>query len=304
MILVRFMGGLGNQMFQYAAALRLASRHNTTLKLDLSFLYDHTLQGHTFRDFDLVIFNPTEEKASAREVREFRRLHKRTFRTRLKKLVRRLTLRPARHYFVETHAAFDPAVLELPDETFLEGYFQNERYFSDIIPEIRRRFKLQPDETQLPPATRALADKIRADNGVCLHVRRGDYVTNASSMKVIGFCTLDYYQKALAELRARGINRPVYIFSDDINWCRENFPESDELTVVGDEHAGPRSATHFWLMTLCRDFVIPNSSFSWWAAWLSDSPNKTVIRPSRWFRAPELRDVDICPAAWLKVSNE
>jgi hypothetical protein len=108
----------------------------------------------------------------------------------------------------------------------------------------------------------------------------------------------------LEKLRSRSVHSPVFIFSDDVKWCRENYKESEELTVVGDEHAGPRSSLHLWLMTLCQHFVIANSSFSWWAAWLGENPNKIVVRPLRWFQTPELRDIDICPLGWLIIPND
>lgn len=302
MIVVRFMGGLGNQMFQYAAALRLALKHKTRPKLDLSFLLDRTDRGFTFRDFDLVIFNVPDPVATAEEVRMFRRLKERGSRTLSEKIADKLT---NRRFYLEAKAGFHPEVLELPDDTYLEGFFQDERYFSDIQAEVRQGFRLQPEEAQLPPETRRLADEIRGDkNSICLHVRRGDYVTNPGSLAVVGFCTYDYYHKALLEMRARNPQAPVFIFSDDVKWCRENFAKTEQITVVGEEHAGPRSSHHFWLMTLCKHFVIPNSTFSWWAAWLSENPQKIVVRPSRWFRAAELKDADICPASWIKVSNE
>lgn len=302
MIMVRLMGGLGNQMFQYAAGLQLATLRKTILKLDPTFLLDRMpRENFTYRDFDLEIFDLQPEIASPAEVRRFRRLAEPASRSVLERVADKLA---RRHYYLESSPAFDAGVLELPDETYLEGYFQNERYFADIGVEIRKRFRLAPDESKLPAGTRRLADDIRSNQGICLHVRRGDYASNPVSFQHHGLCSLEYYQNGLKELRARGATGPVFIFSDDVKWCRDNFKESDKFVVVGDEHAGPCSSLHFWLMTLCQSFVIANSSFSWWAAWLGENPNKIVVRPSQWIQASEFRDADICPPSWIKVSNE
>lgn len=296
------MGGLGNQMFHYAAGLQLATRHHTTLKLDLTFLLDRTpRENFTYRDFDLVIFNLPAEIASPAEVRRFRRVSEPASRTVLERVADKVT---KRHYYLERSPAFDAGVLDLPDETYLEGYFQDERYFADIEVEIRKRFRLTPDESKLATETRRLADEIRASGGTCLHVRRGDYVTNPVTLRHHGLCGLDYYQRGLDKLHSMRAVARVFVFSDDPGWSHDNFKEADGFTVVGQDQAGPRASTHLWLMTLCRHFLISNSSFAWWAAWLSESPEKTVIRPSCWFQAPELRDIDICPQRWVVIRND
>ena len=302
MIVVRLMGGLGNQMFQYAAGLRLAHRHRTELKLDLSFLIDCSpRKNFAYRDFDLVVFKFPILRASPKEIRQFRSLRPSGSKNFLRHFANKLM---GRHYYLENHLAFDPSVLELPDETYLEGYFQNESYFSNIEHIVRQRFRLAPDETKLPAATRRLADKIRSDDTVCLHVRRTDYVTNPLTNRYHGVCSLHYYERALAKSRSLGMTGKVFVFSDDEAWCRENFRDTSQFQIVGNEHAGPRASTHLWLMTLCRHFLIANSSFSWWAAWLSENPSKTVVRPSQWFQAQGLKDIDICRPDWIKVSNE
>jgi len=302
MIVVRLMGGLGNQMFQYAAGLRLAYRHQAELKLDLSFLMDRTpRKNFAQRNFDLVVFNFPILRASPKEIRQFRSLRPSGSKNFLRRFANKLT---RRHYYFEHDLVYDPSVLELPDETYLEGYFQNESYFSDIEQMVRQRFRLVPDESKLPGTTRRLADEIRADDAVCLHVRRTDYVTNPSTNRYHGVCSLDYYERGLTKLQSLAVSGRIFVFSDDEAWCRENFRDTSQFQIVGNEHAGPRASTHLWLMTLCRHFLIPNSSFSWWAAWLSENPGKIVLRPSQWLQAPELFDVDICPPPWIKISNE
>ena len=284
-------------MFQYAAGLRLAMRHRTALKLDLTFLLDRTPGKHyTFRDFDLVVFNLPESIATADEVRRARD----SGRTRIGRLAKRVT---GHCCYFERGSAFDSSVLRLPKRTYLEGYFQDERYFADIAPIIRKRFQLVPDETHLSIATRELADAIRSNEGICLHVRRGDYVSNPVSNRVHGYCSLDYFRGALDKLRSRGASGRVFVFSDDAAWCREHF-SSGEFIVVGDEYAGPHASIHFWLMTLCKHFVISNSAFSWWAAWLAQRPDSIVCAPAPWFEEPQYSAMEICPSSWLRVPKQ
>jgi len=301
MVMVRLMGGLGNQMFQYAVALRLATKRKTVLRLDLTFLLDRAPRGNfVFRDFDLAIFNVPEKAASAREVRRFRRNAEPIGRSLREWVADKLV---KKRFFLEESLRFDPRVLDLPRETYLEGYFQNQAYFADIEQVVRSRFRLAPNEAELPAATRGLAEEIRAGDGICLHVRRGDYVTNPESNRILGVCSLGYYLRGLEKLNTLGATGKVFVFSDDEAWCHENFGGMSGATVVEHSHAGPRSSTHLWLMTLCRHFVIPNSSFGWWAAWLSQSPKKIVVRPSRWFQKRGWWDVDVCPPEWIGVSN-
>jgi hypothetical protein len=109
--------------------------------------------------------------------------------------------------------------------------------------------------------------------------------------------------RALAELRTRGAAGRVMVFSDDVPWCRENFSDASVFTVVDHTHKGERFSTYLWLMTLCRHFVIPNSSFAWWAAWLCENKAKLIARPAQWAISPEAVDQDICPPVWIRIPN-
>ena len=298
MIIVQLMGGLGNQMFQYATGLALAKRHGTALKLDLTALLDRSFrQNIVSRDYDLLVFNVPEEKASEVEIRKFRRLADPASRTLAERIGDKLV---SRHIFCEKDPQFDTEVLKLPDETYLQGFFQDERYFADSAQTIRERFLLTPDEATLPAATRNLADEIRSNESICVHVRRADYVNNRATSDFHGICSLGYYTKSLSELRSNGAMGPVFVFSDDVEWCRQHLQETLGCTVVGEEHAGARASTHFWLMTLCQNFVIANSSFSWWAAWLAQGDAR-VCRPDPWFDEPRYRSAEVCPKSWIKI---
>jgi len=299
MIVVRLKGGLGNQMFQYAAGLRLARRHSTQLALDLIELSSvNEGQSITPRLYSLDCFglspkqvNRAGDGGPLRELRALLR-HWRARATRF------LGLRVDFH---ENGHDFDEAILDLPSNAYLNGYFQDARYFSDIESEIRSLFKLSMEESELPPETRKLAETIRSSEAICLHVRRGDYLLTANSL-LLGTCPLSFFQRSLDFLAQKGRTGPVYIFSEDEEWCRESFPDTNRFHFVDLRYSGPKDSHHLWLMTLCSHFVISNSSFAWWAAWLAANPEKLVCRPKPWFRS--YPSAQVCPFDWVGISSE
>jgi Glycosyl transferase family 11 len=301
MITVRLMGGLGNQMFQYAAALRLAIRHSTELKLDLSLLNRNNLwETHTKRNFSLDAYdlNSALSRHAVRMVPFKSRL---TFVDRFSKLVRIGS--NSANIYREKGVLFHPSVLNLPDDFVLEGYFQDERYFSDISDTVRDSFRAPLEAGHLKDETQKLAEDIRTCTSICVHVRRGDYVTNSLAAAHHGVCSINYYTNAIkALLEIVGADK-IFVFSDDVPWCRSNFSQSPNLVVVGEKHSGYQSAIHLWLMSLSSHFVISNSTFGWWAAWLGSCPDKVVVRPSRWFQNERMMSGDICPASWARIDN-
>ena len=165
---------------------------------------------------------------------------------------------------------FDEELFKLcPDHVSLIGYFQSEKYFKHIEDEIREDFTFKDDI--LNPCKEMIAS---VDNPIALHVRRTDYITNSVNHPP---CTLDYYEAALKHFDD---DRNVIVFSDDPAWCSEQGLFSDDRFMISEN---TDNRVDLCLMTLCDDFIIANSSFSWWGAWLSSNKNKKVIAPSRWF---------------------
>lgn len=298
MIIVRLQGGLGNQMFQYAAGLALAQVWNTECKLDLRFLLDRNPRlKHVFRDFDLPIFPHASHTIATAE--DCRRLAGTYPATPLDRLRRRTGGFP--HWIVQTQAPGPiPGLEKIPPPLYLDGYWQSENYFKAIKGEIRQRFALpQPSRAE----TRQLMDEISSRPAVMVNVRRGDYVAHAGSASCHGFCGLEYYERAVSLIRRVQPQAPIYIFSDEIDWCRANLHIAEPVYYVGHEHAGERFRDYLALMTMCQHFVIPNSSFAWWAAWLGSRSEKLVICPRQWFNdAPsEARSADVVPSGWIRI---
>lgn len=290
MIITHLIGGLGNQMFQYACARRLASTRQAALKLDLT-----GFAAYPLRSYALDVFRISAEISADAEVQRFRRRAR--LEARAPRWLRGL-LPGSRHTVVrERSFAFDPAAFAVDGDLLLDGYWQSEKYFLDIADLLRQEFSLR---RPLHPANAALAELIRNVDAVSIHVRRGDYVTDVAANRVHGICTVDYYQRAVHAIAARRPVPHLFVFSDDLQWTKDHlrfqFP-----TVYVDGNAGDKQAEDLVLMSLCRDNIIANSSFSWWGAWLNGNPGKTVIAPARWFAAESMDDRDLLPSTWLRV---
>jgi glycosyl transferase family 11 len=286
-IITRLQGGLGNQMFQYAAGLRLAAARGTQLKLDLALI--DAAGGGTPRTYELDRFRVSAERATPEEVEAL--LAKRPLAARIS---RRLDPRAAAR---ERHFHYDRAVARLPDETCLEGYWQSERYFEDAAARVRQEFSFSRE----PSGRNAeLAEEIAAHAAVSLHVRRGDYATHAATQAFHGLCPIDYYRRAVAYVSER-VRDPLFVlFSDDPEWTRTHLDLGNGAIAV--DHNGPQDGPEdLRLMSLCRHHVIANSTFSWWGAWLSASPEKIVVAPERWFAGGAHDTRDLLPGGWVRL---
>jgi hypothetical protein len=291
-VLVRLVGGLGNQLFQYATARTIAVRNNAELVFDLSWFSTASDRTYALAPFSV----------SAKILRDTRMMQT----SRLQSLWERLAHRLVRNsglkkfscpVFSERHFHFDPAVLDVRLPIYLDGYFQSERYFSECADLIR--FELQ---LVAPPTENAqkILEMIRSSEAVCLHVRRGDYVANATTQAFHGICSLDYYRQGFA-LAAAGMRNPiVFVFSDEPLWVQDNL-KLDAPTVIVDIHGPNQAHEDLRLMAACRNFVIANSSFSWWAAWLGEYSSKRVIAPKQWFATASNDTRDLLPAEWVRV---
>jgi hypothetical protein len=291
-VVVRLMGGLGNQLFQYATARAIAARHNAGLIFDLSWF--PTVSD---REYALAPFAVIAKILQDDPLIQTSRLHSLWNRL-AHRLIRRSGLkRFGRPVFAERYFHFDPAVLDVRAPIYLDGYFQSERYFSDHADLIRNELRLVA-----PPAKRSqeMLEMIRSSEAVCLHVRRGDYVANATTQAFHGTCSLDYYREGFA-LAAEGMRNPtVFVFSDNPSWAQENL-KLDARTVIVDIHGPEQAHEDLRLMAACRNFVIANSSFSWWAAWLGEQLSKRVVAPKRWFANAANDTRDLLPADWVRI---
>jgi hypothetical protein len=292
MIVVKLMGGLGNQMFQYALGRHLSIKHNTQLKLDLSFLLDRTQKPNfTFRNYDLDIFKITPQFADY-----FESLYGET--PGCEKIVKNCINRFRKFPLTivqEKTFNFDEEILEKPNNCYFEGYWQSEKYFKAIERTIRNDFLLVVD------VDLQLQNQIQSSDSVCLNVRRGDFVTNPLTNKYHGVCNTEYFNKGIDRIKNYTEKPTIFVFSDDIAWCKENLDFNDPTVFVTHGYAGKKFEKYLKLMSFCKYFIIPNSTFGWWAAWLSVYEQKKVIVPQYWFANPEINTDDLLPADWIRI---
>jgi hypothetical protein len=292
------MGGLGNQMFQYAAGRSLANRHNARLKLDVSFLESDQKGVSARRAYEMKHLNICADIATPREVAEITGCGNNRIETmlvRIRQSTGLVTLKP--NVFFERHFHFDKAFLAAPDNTYLEGYWQSEKYFKDIETIILREFfvKIKPDSIN-----KQIADTIGSVNAISLHIRRADYVTSMTTNETHGTCSTEYYLRA-ADMIARQVSSPhFFVFSDDPIWVKENIMLDHPMTFVTN-NKDDRNYEDLRLMTICRHHIIANSTFSWWGAWLCLNPKKIVIAPKVWFRKFVGDTRDLIPNSWIRI---
>ena len=291
MVVVKLIGGLGNQFFQYALGRALSLRNNAPLKLDVSGFESYRLRRYGLRHFNVV-----EEIASADEIERFRRASSNG----LARLASKLGVLPDSLRFttiVEAGFRFCPEVLRARGNVYLDGYWQSEKYFKGIEEVIRRELtvKHEPD-----PVNEQVGRRIVDTDSVCVHVRRGDYATNPEINKIYELCTPDYYHAAVRELTKSVAAPHLFVFSDDPRWARENLEINHPVTFV-EHNGGGKDYEDLRLMSLCKHFIIANSSFSWWGAWLGGYPLKRVYAPKAWFRTPEHDTRDLIPDAWSVI---
>jgi hypothetical protein len=292
MIISHIIGGLGNQMFQYAAGRSRSLELGAPLLLHLSDFADYGL--HQGFQLDQV-FDGDFQFAQESDVRRF--LGWRGYRLARKVLRRKVAafLRGGK-FVVEPGFEYWPGSSSVAKECYLVGYWQSEKYFRNVESAIRRDFSFKVPLTGL---NAEWATRIASSTAVSLHVRRGDYVADPKALAVHGLCSLEYYHSAVERFIGELPSSEFFIFSDDIAWVREHLSITRPCHYI-DNNKGADSYNDMHLMSLCRHHIIANSSFSWWGAWLNPRTDKKVIAPRRWFANG--RPVhDLIPAGWVTL---
>jgi len=280
MIIARLEGGIGNQLFIYAAARSLALRTGAEIKFDISNTFQYSSYGHRYK---LDEFNCVGTIAERKETARFHP-NSSSFRW-CRRLDRRLPLRF--RTIIEERSLFEPRLLTFRPRAlvYLVGYWQREEYFRDYAVQIHQELTFRKEHS---PQNLALAERMRQCESVFLHLRRIRYDHSLAAT---------YYSAALRMISER-VQRPaVFVFGDDLEWAKRELSLPAGTQFV--EHNGEaRDSEDLWLMTQCRHAIVANSSFSWWAAWLNAEQNRTVIAPAVWgYRGA-------AASGWLTVSAD
>lgn len=283
MITVRLLGGLGNQLFQYATGRALALRLGVELVLD----------GREAARSPQTWLRPALHHFDIQTVQDAPLPPDRTHALRYG-LWRKFGRSP--RFLREAELGVNRAVLEAPDQTYLHGYFQSEQYFRDAEAQIRTELR-----TITPPSAQNAEwlTRLRETPGAtAVHLRRGDYVADAKAAATHGSVGPDYYARAIAQVEARTGQTPeLFVFSNDPEWCRSTLSLPRPFTVI-DHNTADDHYEDLRLMAACQHHVIANSTFSWWGAWLGASPAQHVVAPAQWFGVEAKQNPDILPKAW------
>ncbi len=291
MIIVRLSGGLGNQLFQYAAGRALSIRNNCRLYLETSFYKrspNRTLALQHFRVNGIFVSPWDVYKEMGWMLMYLPDLFRGKNRV----------FSDAIHQYKEHGQTFEPALFGVPTPVVLDGYWQTEKYFAEYRDLLIEELTLDV----IPAGVAALHQRLGSENSVALHIRRGDYVANPMVNAIHGTCS-DHYYLAAAQLMRERIEQPrFYIFSDEPAAAREWAARIGNAEAVCDLANGD-TFTEFYLMQHCRHQIMANSSFSWWAAWLNRNPDKTVISPQQWFARSDYDTSDLYPASWIQLPS-
>ncbi len=283
MLTIWCLGGLGNQMFQYAM-YRALELDGHDVKLDTAEFDSYALHnGYELERVFSLIPDRIVYKHSSGKIMQF-----------IMRVMKKLNIY---HYFQQnyyTEERYEKQPPNLNEDTYLHGYWQSEKYFIKHRDAILKDFNFPPANAE----NKRVIDLIAQVNSVSLHVRRGDYINHS---ELGGICDLAYYQKAIAYIREKVANPHFFVFSNDLDWCKDNLPLNSNVTYV-DFNTGEYSFRDMQLMSLCKHNIVANSSFSWWGAWLNVNPDKIVITPSRWFNNTKYDTTDIIPHSWYKIN--
>lgn len=275
-VVVKLMGGLGNQMFQYAIGKKISLEYDKELILDKTFLLRRDLDI-TYRDFDLDIFNINN------------------------KIVENFVV--TNDYKVLDEPFNAPNMtnsiknINTNENIYVSGFFQKEYYFKDIRTQILQDFNISIQDDNI----KKLESDILSSNSICINVRRGDYVTNQNTNNFHGFHGVEYINKSISEITKKIKNPMFYIFSDDIDWCVNNLKIYYPHFFVDHTYKGNKFSSYLKLMSSCKNFIIPNSTFAWWATWLNQNEEKIVYVPNNWFNVNYMNTDGLIPLNWNKL---
>jgi len=285
MVIVKLMGGLGNQMFQYAIGRSVAYRNNADLGLDISWFKDIIL--NTPRSYNLGGFRIIEKFSSIK----FRRT-----REKLSFLEKYLLCHKRKYFKEKSIFSFDKDSLCLSGDVYLDGYWQCPKYFEDINDILKQEFRFKEGLDKDNEIIRMIKEK----NSISIHIRRGDYVDDDITRRFHGICSLDYYKKAIEIISAKIKNPYFFIFSDDIVWAKQNLKiDSPSFFITKDYKF--KDYEELIIMSWSKNHIIANSSFSWWAAWLCDNKNKIIIAPFKWLNDTSINTAGLIPNSWIKI---
>jgi hypothetical protein len=291
MIIINIIGGLGNQMFQYAFAYALSQKRRTELKLDITGFNHYDL-----RSYKLHVYTLIEKFASKKEI-HITKYASENLGQHLMRILKRKRKQMATTYYEEKYFHVNNNIFDVTGAGYFDGYWQSEKYFLEYRTELLKNFSLK---NQLLEASEKFLHLIHATHSISVHIRRGDYVTNPSTNNFHGTCDVNYYRNAVSYIENFVDNPHYFIFSDDLEWAKDNLHFCQQKTFIEFENDAI-DYEEMYLMSQCNHNIIANSSFSWWGAWLNQNSEKMVIAPKKWFNDPSINTSDLLPDSWIQL---
>ena len=279
MIITKLMGGLGNQMFQYAMAKNYSLLHGIPLRIDTSYLEKRDRgTGFVYRDYELDLLSVDDPRWQSSDncttIRE-----------------------PHFHYSNQPYQRAEQILTANPGENIMfEGYWQTPKYFNKTVNLINDLFSHSDKVQDKSGIFEEIVNSITTTESVAIHVRRTDFL-NTNFHGVVG---IDYIEHAVETIKKQVKSPAFFIFSDDLDWCKSNIKIKNSV-FVEIMFAGARAQYYIQLMQLCKHQIICNSTYSWWAAWLNNNPEKNIIAPKRWFVDTKINTNDLIPSTWSRI---
>jgi hypothetical protein len=276
MIIIRLKGGFGNNLFQYAAARALADRIDDEVKLDIEFFKNESLKDI----YRLNYLNIKENIATPEEIIKLSNTKTNGIIERIIKKTKFPSAYKKRTHFIEKNHgfSFDKRIFKIKSNVYLDGWFSNENYFKDIREILIKEFEMK---NELRDESKKILKKILNTNAVSVHIRRGAFAVN----DYFGVLPEDYYYRAVDYIKSKLYKPHFYIFSDDTDWVREHLKIEGDCTIIflnsskASFHHTQYDYEDLTLMKNCKHNIIAFSTFSWWGAWLNQTPDKIVIAP-------------------------
>jgi hypothetical protein len=282
-IKLKVTGGLGNQMFQFAAGYSIAKKKKVDLHLDLSWFNRRDVHNgfelqNVFNIFEKVHFLKNSISSGKFSIKKF-----------LNKFYTKYEI------FDEPHFHYSSKILNISNQCFLRGYWQSESYFNEYIKDIKNIYKFN---LILKDENLKLINDITNSKSVSLHIRRGDFLLKKNKNHLVDLNK--YYSISINRVSKNLDNPKFFIFSDDPNWVYKNFPIKSNYKIINC-NKGTNSFLDMYLMSQCKTNIIANSSFSWWGAWLNNNENKIIFAPKNWFNDKSINTNSLYPNTWNLV---
>ena len=287
MVVTKLTGGLGNQMFQYAAGRILSLNFNAELYLDVTeYAKVKMHNGYELGKFCI------QENIFKRDIYDIAYLKN----EKIYRLLNKIKKSKFNYYKEKNYFVYDEGLAKATTPAYLDGYWQSYRYLdfhkSQLLKDFE--FRTQPNEKN-----QNLINRMGEISSVAVHIRRGDYLSNKEYSRVHNVLELDYYDDAFKLLKNKISDPQFYIFSDDIDWAKENISIDSKCTFIHNPKES--SIEDLRLMKSCKHNIIANSTFSWWGAWLNSHPNKIVIAPKKWLKTNLEQNSDLIPKEWMRI---